>query len=116
MAMSARFFGAEVTVQLTAREDVELLEDQPAGLFLGELATNSGEDGVGLGETGFEGGLVLVEGSDLLLVILACAIEVRQLGVHLPDDVFNKRYIIAREDFYFVYPTKYEEYKREFMG
>jgi PglZ domain len=35
---------------------------------------------------------------------------------HLPDDVFNKRYIIAREDFYFVYPTKYEEYKREFMG
>lgn len=34
----------------------------------------------------------------------------------LPDDVFNKRYIIAREDFYFVYPTHFEEYKKEFMG
>jgi len=34
----------------------------------------------------------------------------------LPDDIFNKRYIIAREDFYFVYPTNFEEYKKEFMG
>lgn len=34
----------------------------------------------------------------------------------LPDDLFNKHYIIAREDFYFVYPTHYEDYKKEFMG
>ncbi len=30
----------------------------------------------------------------------------------LPDDFLNKNYILAREDFYFVYPTNFHEYER----
>lgn len=33
----------------------------------------------------------------------------------LPDDIFNKKYIIAKEDYYLVYPTKFEEYKKEYF-
>jgi CheY-like chemotaxis protein len=34
----------------------------------------------------------------------------------LPDDGVNKNYILAREDFYFVYPTRFHEYERQFRG
>ena len=30
----------------------------------------------------------------------------------LPDDFLNKNYILAREDYYFVYPTNFHEYER----
>ena len=34
----------------------------------------------------------------------------------LPDDGINKNYLLAREDFYFVYPTRYHEFERHFRG
>ena len=34
----------------------------------------------------------------------------------LPDDSVNKNYILAREDFYFVYPTRFHEFERQFKG
>jgi hypothetical protein len=30
----------------------------------------------------------------------------------LPDDALGKNYLLAREDFYFVYPTNFHEYER----
>ncbi len=35
---------------------------------------------------------------------------------HLPDDVSQKQYLIAKEDYYFVYPNQFNEYKRHFHG
>ena len=32
----------------------------------------------------------------------------------LPDDGINKNYVLAREDYYFVYPTNYHEYERQY--
>ena len=34
----------------------------------------------------------------------------------LPSDSLNKNYILAEEDYYFVYPTKYHEYERQYKG
>ncbi len=34
----------------------------------------------------------------------------------LPNEGLNKNYIIAKDDFYFVYPTNYHEYERQFRG
>lgn len=34
----------------------------------------------------------------------------------LPADGVNKNYVLAREDFYFVYPTKFHEYERQYRG
>jgi CheY-like chemotaxis protein len=34
----------------------------------------------------------------------------------LPADSLNKNYILAEEDYYFVYPTKYHEYERQYKG
>jgi CheY-like chemotaxis protein len=34
----------------------------------------------------------------------------------LPDDSRRKNYLIAKEDFYFVYPNQFEDYKRQFHG
>ena len=34
----------------------------------------------------------------------------------LPADSMNKSYIIAKEDFYFVYPTKFHEYENKYRG
>jgi CheY-like chemotaxis protein len=34
----------------------------------------------------------------------------------LPDDSVNKNYILAREDYFFVYPTRFHEYERQFRG
>ena len=34
----------------------------------------------------------------------------------LPDDGVGKNYVIAREDYYFVYPTHFHEYERQFKG
>ena len=34
----------------------------------------------------------------------------------LPDDGLNKNYVLAREDYYFVYPTHFHEYERQFRG
>jgi len=34
----------------------------------------------------------------------------------LPDDGVNKNYVLAREDYYFVYPTRFHEYERQFRG
>ena len=34
----------------------------------------------------------------------------------LPADRLNKNYILAKEDYYFVYPTKFHEYERQYRG
>jgi hypothetical protein len=34
----------------------------------------------------------------------------------LPGDSLNKHYIFARENYYFVYPTKFHEYERQYKG
>jgi hypothetical protein len=34
----------------------------------------------------------------------------------LPADGVNKNYVLAREDYYFVYPTRFHEYERQFKG
>jgi hypothetical protein len=34
----------------------------------------------------------------------------------LPADAINKHYILAKEDFYFVYPTKFHDYERQYRG
>ena len=34
----------------------------------------------------------------------------------LPDDGVNKNYVLAREDFYFVYPTRFHEYERQYRN
>ena len=34
----------------------------------------------------------------------------------LPDDGVNKNYVLAREDFFFVYPTRFHEFERQFKG
>lgn len=34
----------------------------------------------------------------------------------LPSPGLNSNFIIAREDYYFLYPTKYHKYKRQFQG
>jgi CheY-like chemotaxis protein len=34
----------------------------------------------------------------------------------LPADSLNKNYLIAKEDYYFVYPTNYHEYERQYRG
>ncbi len=45
------------------------------------------------------------------------AIIVRKpMEYQLPDDGVNKNYVLAREDYYFVYPTKFHEYERQYRG
>jgi len=34
----------------------------------------------------------------------------------LPADALNKQYIVAKEDFYFIYPTKFHEYESKYRG
>ena len=34
----------------------------------------------------------------------------------LPDEGVNKNYVLAREDYYFVYPTRFHEYERQYRG
>ena len=34
----------------------------------------------------------------------------------LPDDGVNKNYVIAREDYYFVYPTRFHEFEGKYRG
>ncbi len=34
----------------------------------------------------------------------------------LPDDGLNKNYVLAREDYYFVYPTRFHEFERQYRG
>jgi hypothetical protein len=34
----------------------------------------------------------------------------------LPNDGVNKNYILAKEDYYFVYPTRFHEFERQFRG
>ncbi|HYM81770.1 MAG TPA: bifunctional response regulator/alkaline phosphatase family protein [Candidatus Limnocylindria bacterium] len=34
----------------------------------------------------------------------------------LPDEGLNKNYILAREDYYFVYPTRFHEFERQYRG
>lgn len=36
--------------------------------------------------------------------------------LNLPDDFLNKNYIFAKEDYYFVYPTNYHEYERQYRN
>ena len=45
------------------------------------------------------------------------AIHVRKpADFALPDDGVGKNYVLAREDYYFVYPTHFHEYERQFKG
>jgi hypothetical protein len=34
----------------------------------------------------------------------------------LPADSIGKNYILAKEDYYFVYPNQFHEYRRQFKG
>jgi CheY-like chemotaxis protein len=34
----------------------------------------------------------------------------------LPDEGINKNYVLAREDFYFVYPTRFHEFEKQYRG
>jgi CheY-like chemotaxis protein len=34
----------------------------------------------------------------------------------LPDEGVNKNYVLAREDFYFVYPTRFHEFEQKYRG
>jgi CheY-like chemotaxis protein len=38
------------------------------------------------------------------------------LTFRLPNGGVNKNYILAREDYYFVYPTRFHEYERQYRG
>ena len=40
----------------------------------------------------------------------------KPLTFMLPDDSLNKNYILAREDYYFVYPTRFHEFERQYRG
>ncbi|HVP15529.1 MAG TPA: bifunctional response regulator/alkaline phosphatase family protein [Terriglobales bacterium] len=40
----------------------------------------------------------------------------RPMDYMLPDDAVNKNYVLAREDFYFVYPTRFHEFERQYRG
>ena len=40
----------------------------------------------------------------------------RPMDYLLPDDGVNKNYVLAREDFYFVYPTRFHEFERQYRG
>jgi DNA-binding response OmpR family regulator len=40
----------------------------------------------------------------------------RPMEFMLPDDGINKNYLLAREDFYFVYPTRFHEFERQYRG
>ncbi|TMQ50016.1 MAG: bifunctional response regulator/alkaline phosphatase family protein [Candidatus Eisenbacteria bacterium] len=45
------------------------------------------------------------------------AVMVRKpMDFQLPDDGVGKNYVLAREDFYFVYPTRFHEYERQYRG
>jgi CheY-like chemotaxis protein len=45
------------------------------------------------------------------------AVILRRPGeFRLPEDGVNKNYILAREDYFFVYPTRFHEYERQFRG
>ena len=36
--------------------------------------------------------------------------------LQLPSTGVNPHYILAKENYYFVYPTKYHEYERQYRG
>ena len=38
------------------------------------------------------------------------------LEFKLPAESPSKNYIIAKENYYFVYPTKFHEYERQYQG
>jgi CheY-like chemotaxis protein len=40
----------------------------------------------------------------------------KPMEYQLPDDGVNKNYVLAREDYYFVYPTRFHEYERQYKG
>ena len=45
------------------------------------------------------------------------AVQVKEPGrFRLPGGSINKNYIIAKEDFYFVYPTNFHEYENKYRG
>ena len=60
------FGGVEVAVEFVGGEVVEFFEDEGLGLLVREFAADLGEEVVGFGEAGFEGGVVLLEGDVLL--------------------------------------------------
>jgi hypothetical protein len=36
--------------------------------------------------------------------------------IKLPADFLNKNYVLAKEDYYFVYPTNFHEYERQYRN
>jgi len=40
----------------------------------------------------------------------------RPMDYMLPDEGVNKNYVLAREDYYFVYPTRFHEFERQYRG
>jgi len=44
------------------------------------------------------------------------AVIVRRPGEYALPESLNKTYVLAREDFYFVYPTRYHEFERQYRN
>jgi len=45
------------------------------------------------------------------------AVDVRDPATfRLPDEGFNTNYLLAKEDYYFVYPTRFHEFERHYKG
>jgi len=38
------------------------------------------------------------------------------MDLNLPNDYLNKNYVFAKEDYYFVYPTHFHEYERQYRN
>jgi hypothetical protein len=38
------------------------------------------------------------------------------MDINLPADSLNKNYVLAKEDYYFVYPTHFHEYERQYRN
>jgi hypothetical protein len=38
------------------------------------------------------------------------------MDINLPNDFLNKNYVLAKEDYYFVYPTHFHEYERQYKN
>ena len=42
--------------------------------------------------------------------------HMRKYNCTIPAENPSKNYILAKEDYYFVYPNQFHEYKRQFQG
>jgi len=70
-----------------------------------------------LGDKSTSSGLRFKLGNRLTCVEPGAALHIGEPEEYnLPKDNFEKDYLLAKEDYYFVYPNQYNEYKRQFHG